>query len=250
MFDGQGQTIANLTIAPNDSTTHNVGLFGVIGPSGVVRNLNLTNVSVTANPGDAFQTVGTLAGTNQGTVSGVIATGGVDGGTVAGVTMGGLVGSNSGTILLSAALGNIQAGDGSIVGGLVATNQGRITDSSAGGAVSVGSNGTAGGLAAVNSGTITNAFATGNVTGAAGTGGNTTLGGLVGTIRARFLIRSRAAMSGVPMSRTCRPAASSAAIPAPSVICRARERAGRRRQHVGGLVAQATKERSQLLGDG
>ena len=180
VFDGQGQTIANLTIAPNDSTTHNVGLFGVIGPNGVVRNLNLTNVSVTANPGDAFQTVGTLAGINQGTVSGVIATGGVDGGTVAGVTMGGLVGSNSGTILLSAALGNIQAGDGSIVGGLVATNQGRITDLSAGGAVSVGSNGTAGGLVALNTGSITNGLATGTVTGAAGTGGITTLGGLAG----------------------------------------------------------------------
>ena len=43
-----------------------------------------------------------------------------------------------------------------------------------------GVNGTAGGLAGLNSGTITNAFATGNVTGAAGTRGVTTLGGLVG----------------------------------------------------------------------
>ena len=58
VFDGQNYTISNLTIAPNDSTTHNVGLFGVIGPTGVVRNLNLANVDVSANPGVTFQTVG------------------------------------------------------------------------------------------------------------------------------------------------------------------------------------------------
>ena len=39
LFDGQGQTIANLTIA---STAQNVGLFGSIGSAGEVRNLNLT----------------------------------------------------------------------------------------------------------------------------------------------------------------------------------------------------------------
>ena len=47
-------------------------------------------------------------------------------------------------------------------------------------AVSVGANGIGGGLAGFNSGTITNAFATGDVTGAAGTSGFTTLGGLAG----------------------------------------------------------------------
>ena len=94
MLDGQGQTIGNLTIAPNNSSTHNIGLFGVIGPTGVVRDLNLANVNVTANPGVTFQTVGTLAGTNLGTVSGVIATGTVNGGTVTDAVLGGLVGAN------------------------------------------------------------------------------------------------------------------------------------------------------------
>ena len=51
----------------------------------------------------------------------------------------------------------------------------------ASGVVSVGVNGTAGGLAAFNSGSITSAFATGDVSGAAGVGGITTLGGLVGS---------------------------------------------------------------------
>ena len=96
VFDGQGQTIANLTIAPNNSTTHNVGLFGVIGAGGVVRDLNLANVNVTANPGVTFQTVGTLAGTNLGTVSGVTADGTVNGGTATDAALGGLVGANGG----------------------------------------------------------------------------------------------------------------------------------------------------------
>ena len=46
LFDGQGQTIANLTIA---SATRNIGLFGTIASTGEVRNLNLTNVSVNSS---------------------------------------------------------------------------------------------------------------------------------------------------------------------------------------------------------
>ena len=59
-----------------------------------MRDVNLVNVSVTANPGVASQTVGTLAGINLGTVSGVIATGTVNGGTVTDAALGGLVGAN------------------------------------------------------------------------------------------------------------------------------------------------------------
>ena len=44
--------------------------------------------------------------------------------------------------------------------------------------MSVGPNGNGGGLVGLNSGTITNAFASGDVTGVAGTNGFTTLGGL------------------------------------------------------------------------
>src|SRR5262249_60673246 len=70
LFDGAGQTIANLTIA---STTQNVGLFGTIASAGEVRNLNLTNVSVNSSVNS--QLVGTLAGTNAGTISNVSASG-------------------------------------------------------------------------------------------------------------------------------------------------------------------------------
>ncbi|MGZ3291885.1 MAG: S8 family serine peptidase, partial [Xanthobacteraceae bacterium] len=127
LFDGQGQIIVNLTIA---STAQNVGLFGSIGSTGVVRNLNL--IDVTAS-GLNSQFVGALAGTNAGTISNVSAS-------------------------------NV--------------------------AVSVGSNGNGGGLVGLNSGNITNAFATGDVTGVAGTNGFTTLGGLaavnLGSISSSF----------------------------------------------------------------
>jgi The GLUG motif len=57
-------------------------------------------------------------------------------------------------------------------------------------AVSVGSNGNGGGLVGLNTGSITNASATGDVTGAAGTNGFTTLGGLaavnLGSISSSF----------------------------------------------------------------
>jgi subtilisin family serine protease len=203
LFDGQGQTIANLTIA---STTQNIGLFGTIASAGEVRNLNLTNVSVNSSVNS--QLVGTLAGTNAGTISNVSATGivqvaggstagglvgqnlgsisnsraSVDVGTpnVANLQVGGLVGNNSATIVSSVALGTVQAGDASIAGGLVASNSvsGAITGSQASGNVTVGAASVGGGLVGANAGTITDSTASGAVT---STGANSTVGALVGT---------------------------------------------------------------------
>ena len=161
LFDGQGQTIANLTIA---STTQNIGLFGTIASAGEVRNLNLTNVSVSADSSVNSQLVGTLAGINAGTITNVSATGQVQVGS--GSTAGGLVGQNLGTIV------------GATLPALTQPCVAGQTCASV--AMSVGSNGIGGGLVGSNSGTITNAFATGDVTGAAGTSGITTLGGLAG----------------------------------------------------------------------
>src|SRR5215813_2739617 len=203
LFDGQGQTIANLTIA---STTQNIGLFGTIASAGEVRNLNLTNVSVNSSVNS--QLVGTLAGTNAGTVSNVSATGIVQvaGGSTAGglvgqnlgsisnsfasvdvgspnvanLQVGGLVGNNFATILSSVALGNVQAGNASIAGGLVASNSvsGAITGSQASGNVIVGAESVAGGLVGTSAGAITVSTASGAVT---STGANSTVGGLAGS---------------------------------------------------------------------
>jgi filamentous hemagglutinin family protein len=203
LFDGQGQTIANLTIA---STAQNIGLFGTIASAGEVRNLNLTNVSVNSSVNS--QLVGTLAGTNAGTISNISATGIVQVGSgstagglvgqnlgsisnssasvdvgspnVANLEAGGLVGNNSATILSSVALGNVQAGDAGIAGGLVASNSvsGAIAGSQASGNVTVGAASVAGGLVGANAGTITDSTASGAVT---STGANSTVGALVGT---------------------------------------------------------------------
>src|SRR5262249_18680423 len=203
LLDGQGQTIANLTIA---STTQNIGLFGTIASTGEVRNLNLTNVSVNSSVNS--QLVGTLAGTNAGTVSNVSATGiarvgsgstagglvgqnlgsisnsfaSVDLGSpnVANLQAGGLVGNNSGTIRSSVALGNVQAGDASIAGGLVASNSvgGTITSSQASGNITVAGTSAAGGLVGTRVGAISASAASGAVTGG---GANSAVGGLVGT---------------------------------------------------------------------
>src|SRR5262244_1810337 len=200
LFDGQGQTIANLSIA---STTQNIGLVGTIASTGEVRNLNLTNVSVNSSVNS--QLVGTLAGVNAGTISNVSATGIVQVGSgstagglvgqnlgtisnsfasvdvgspnVGNLQVGGLVGNNSATILSSVAVGNVQAGDASIAGGLVASNAagGTITGSQASGNVTVAGTSAAGGLVGASAGAIMASSASGAVT---SNGANSTVGGL------------------------------------------------------------------------
>ena len=79
------------------ATSVSVGLFGVIGATGHVSNLTLTNASITANPNapPPGQFVGILAGANAGTISNVGVTGTVTNGSVQnGVIAGGLVGQN------------------------------------------------------------------------------------------------------------------------------------------------------------
>jgi filamentous hemagglutinin family protein len=196
IFDGQGFTISNLAIAPLDSTTRNIGLFGSIGTTGIVRNLNLTDVRVSANPNVPSQSVGTLAGTNAGQIINVSVSqpnsqvsGFVNGLGIVGVGAGGLVGQNAGVIADSGSAATISVGDSSsttasnIAGGLVATNLGTITGSSTSGDVTGGAFSLVGGLVGQNAGKIANSFASGNVTvGAAGVAG-----GFAGTGNGAFV---------------------------------------------------------------
>ena len=198
-FQGQGNTISNLTMTPTDSNANNIGLFAL--NFGTIQNLHLTNVSVTANPniGLSGQSVGTLAGQNYGTINNVTIEGisSVNGGTIAGVIAGGLVGQNwLQTITQSRANVNVTLGNGlpcndascsngiNYAGGLVGLNAASITQSSASGNVTGGANSNVGGLVGVNSGSgaavsvsVTSSYATGNVT---GTGAGMLIGGLVG----------------------------------------------------------------------
>ena len=164
-FDGRGHTISNLYI--NRSGTDNVGLFGVLGTGGNVRNLRIEGGSVT---GDGLN-IGGLVGYNDfgGTISACYATGNASGGGI----VGGLVGRSYGTISACYATGDA-TGTGDYVGGLVGRNTGTISACYASG--SVNGDEWVGGLVGYNdSGTISACYATGDVTGT-----NQYVGGLVG----------------------------------------------------------------------
>jgi filamentous hemagglutinin family protein len=207
ILDGFGgidvnRTISNLAIAPTSGQT-GVGLFGVIGAGGIVRNLNIDSASVTADPlvVGPGQFVGVLAGQNAGSISGVTITNSTITSSpgLSGVGAGGLVGQNGifgpggafGTIASSQAAVNVTLGNAvslsqmNVAGGLVGSNPGTITGSSASGDIIVGANSSAGGLAGQNGafgtpgapGLIDQSSATGNVSSA---GINVSLGGLVG----------------------------------------------------------------------
>jgi len=197
IFDGLGHAIRGLTIARPDVSK--VGLFGVVGTNGVVRNVGLLGGSVSGN-----KNVGSLVGLNFGAIDNAYATTSVSGASIVGglvgqnlntgddltaiIThayatgsvigtnaVGGLVGLNSnGTIAHAYATGSVTGGNDA--GGLVGVNGDRahslITDAYATGSVSGDS--TVGGLVGENFATITNAYATGGVS------GSTDVGGLVG----------------------------------------------------------------------
>ncbi len=161
-FDGQIHTIDRLTI--NRSSSWYVGLFSTTDSAAVIRNVGLTNASIT---GAAY--VGGLAGVTYGSISNAYVTGSVSGSSV---SNGGLVGLNFGSISNAYATGNVKGGG--YAGGLVGENYGSISNAYATGDVSGSS--TIGGLAGYNfDGSISASYATGNVW---GSGNN--VGGLVG----------------------------------------------------------------------
>ena len=141
VFDGVGHTISNLYISFRYQTDLGVvgvvGLFGNIGSSGVVKQVGLLSVSVTA-PETIYQDyVGSLIGFNhEGNVTAAFATGSIyaSGGycnefsnsssctKYAYDSVGGLVGMNLGTISASYASVSVSSGNYSKIGGLVGDN--------------------------------------------------------------------------------------------------------------------------------
>jgi len=88
-FDGRGHKLTNFTLYSRHQC---IGLFGQIGSVGSVKNLGLENFTVSG-----YQYVGSLAGTNLGSIRDCYSTGLVRGVTQA-MYIGGLVGYNSGSI--------------------------------------------------------------------------------------------------------------------------------------------------------
>lgn len=156
VFDGSGYTISHAVI--DQPENHYVGLFGTIGPGGLIRNLGVEEVSI---HGGTY--VGGLAGySDAGTINACHVTGVVNGDR----STGGLIGENyEGTVIGCYASADVN-GTASAVGGLAGfSHDGTITSCYSTGNVNVtGIYGYAGGLVGCkNFGTISCCYATGNV---------------------------------------------------------------------------------------
>jgi hypothetical protein len=162
-FDGQGYEIRDLFINRPDES--NVGLFGDVDQSGVIKNIGVMNVTVIADGA-----AGGLVGYSSGTVSNSYSSGNVTGyGAV-----GGLVGTNGyGTVSNSYSTGSVTGYE--YVGGLVGWHADTVQYSYSG--CNVTGSFSVGGLVGYNygsDGTVSNSYSTGNVT------GEERVGGLVG----------------------------------------------------------------------
>ncbi|WP_182914236.1 OmpL47-type beta-barrel domain-containing protein [Paenibacillus sp. 1011MAR3C5] len=196
VFDGQGHVIRGLTI--KQPLSENIGLFGIVGSSGVIRNVGLEGVSITGkiyigglagrNFGSVDQSyvtgaVNSSSGIDSGIVGGLVGYNGIGGtitnshaaGAVSGTTyVGGLVGRNDDTVSISHANGTVNGT--SIVGGLVGDNEGGIVSQSYATSTVSGSGENVGGLVGYNlfNGVVSQSYATGAVS------GRSYVGGLVG----------------------------------------------------------------------
>ncbi len=158
-FDGQGHEIRDLFINRPDEGY--VGLFGIVGEGGVVRNIGVLDVNVT---GDTI--VGGLVGRNDGTVSNSYSSGSVAG-AGDGYGVGGLVGQSSGTVSNSYSSCNVSGYHR--VGGLMGKNDGDVSNSYS--TSDVAGNIDVGGLLGGNTGTVRDSYFTGSISGDMNVGG-------------------------------------------------------------------------------
>jgi Zn-dependent metalloprotease len=165
IFDGNGHVLSNVTI--DQPGQDDVGVFGVVGPGGQIRDLSVNNVQITGH-----SRVGGLVGNHdQGSITRCSATGTVIG---IGEAVGGLVGDNGGPISACYSTCSV-TGSGVSIGGLAGHNGDRVTNCYATGPVT-GTHpaGAVGGLVGENEGTLICCYATGFV------GGPSLVGGLIG----------------------------------------------------------------------
>ncbi len=166
IFDGQGHIITDLSI--NQPTASHVGLFGTTSTGATIKNVGVTDGSVSGNAN-----IGGLVGSlNGSTLSNSYFTGNVSG---SGNVVGGLVGTSTGNIRVSYAMGSVSS-TGSDVGGLVGNNStnSNITSCYAANKVSGGSV-NVGGLAGGNLGNVSNSYWNTTTSGQAASAGGTGL---------------------------------------------------------------------------
>jgi len=169
-FNGNGRTISNLRI--NRPSSGSVGLFGVIGESGIVRSVVIDRAEIIGS-----HSVGTVAGLNYGTIERCFVNGGSVRASRQESNAGGLVGVNGGVVNRSYSEAVVDGKDnvGGLAGFLTIASRGVISQSYAVGGVT--GTGRVGGLVGrVFGGTLSDCYAAGRVT-AAGKGA---VGGLIG----------------------------------------------------------------------
>lgn len=160
IVDGQGHTISGLRVSKPEGG--GIGLFGVLGQRGTVRNLNLQDAAVVGRGG-----VGLLVGSNFG----VVLNCSVEGEVAGQLAIGALVGGSAGLVAYSSAKGTVSGNQA--IGGLVGDMRGAVYFSHADTEVA-GSRGM-GGLVGLNTfGFILSSYSEGTII-----GGND-VGGLVG----------------------------------------------------------------------
>ncbi|UEP30185.1 MULTISPECIES: GLUG motif-containing protein [unclassified Burkholderia] len=201
VFDGLGNTIERLRIS--NPVQSSVGLFS--HNAGRIANLNLSDIVTTASGVPYWLTsVGTLAGSNSGTISNVTANN-VTVSATGSAIIGGLVGSNyGGTIEHAKVTGRID-GDryAQAIGGLVGENltllnkppvSATIRDSQADVEINAAHNGPTGGLVGHNTGLIERSSSAGRIN---ATGSNPMVGGLVGFNDGNGIIKQSSSSTSV-----------------------------------------------------
>jgi hypothetical protein len=162
-FDGQGHEIRDLFI--NRPDENGVSLFFATLQDGVIKDLGVTNVTVTG-----ADYVGGLVGSNTGSVINSYSSGNVNGE----YRVGGLAGCSGGTVFNSYSTGNVTGS--SSVGGLFGVNMGSVNNSHS--MCSVIGVDDVGGLVGYSYyGTVSNSYSTSNVTGYSDVGGLVGLNG-------------------------------------------------------------------------
>lgn len=179
VFDGNGHSIFNMTIdTVNDGDPSNdgnsfIGMFGVIGSSGIVRNLSLDNASLDCGSGVIRS--GAICGRNNGLIDNCDVVSNVFFGNGA-ANVSGFCGRNSGTISNCSVDGTVSTGNSaSEIGGLCGRNNGTINDSYNSGVIDTPGY-DVGGVAGSNpGGVISHCYNTGSMT------GDRTVGGVCGS---------------------------------------------------------------------
>ena len=121
-YDGKGYVIEYLNVMGYGKT--NVGLFDVIGETGIVKNVHLRNVTINANQGNVGMLAGSVyeSNTTETSVKNVSVHGAIN---ASGGTVGGLFGTSARDIENAIVLGTITSQNATL-GGVVGTTSASV----------------------------------------------------------------------------------------------------------------------------